>query len=172
MSDPGSGGKPKPPSGGGDAPDDEPLKKLEAEKQIEKIKADNEKLLKPDKEKLEHKEYKNEFKEYKNEHKELKPDKEKLEKEHKLEKFEHKHEIKEIKNEKLEHKDLIKIEIGETKDFEIDPGGPVSFDKSALAAQADALEEAARQLRHFIETGERPDLRGGALRNEPDEGDE
>ncbi|TCK21462.1 hypothetical protein [Pseudonocardia endophytica] len=47
---------------------------------------------------------------------------------------------------------------------------PGTFDRRILLAHADALDESARVLRHFIEQDERPDLRGGALSNEPDHG--
>lgn len=45
-------------------------------------------------------------------------------------------------------------------------------DRAALLDHAQALEDAARALRHFIEQAERPDPRRGALRNEPDQADE
>jgi hypothetical protein len=47
-------------------------------------------------------------------------------------------------------------------------GLPIS--REDLAQHADALEQAAQQLRHFIEEGERPDLSRGALKDEPDQG--
>jgi hypothetical protein len=156
-------------------------------KQIEKVKADNEKvadkLLKQEIEKPPKREVKekNEFKEAKNEAKELK--REKLEKnEVKEQKGE-----KELKREKLEKE--IKLEIKEIKEFgwegkvpfEKQPGRegpeapgevPLPVDRESLAQHADALEQAARRLRHFIERGERPDLSGGALKDEPDQEDD
>jgi hypothetical protein len=158
-SDPGAGPEP-----GGEKPQPK-----QSDKQIEKIKADNEKFkeiekIKADNEKLKH---------------------EKLEKELKVEKFEkhekyEKHELKEHKHEKLEKElkveKLEKPEIKERKpEFEkqqienpVDP--TQGIDPAVLSQQADALEEAARQLRHFIEQGERPDLSRGALKDEPDQG--
>jgi predicted RNase H-like nuclease (RuvC/YqgF family) len=140
--------------------------KPENEKQIEKIKADNEKLpekVKPENEKQIEK---------------IKPDNEKLrekfhpEKHFKGELKELKHETKENpKIEKVEIKEL-KIEKHEIKELEIPPDfpnpdpGPLSPEQ--LAQHADALESAAKQLRHFIAESERPDLSQGALRDEPD----
>ena len=46
-------------------------------------------------------------------------------------------------------------------------GGPDEI-KNMLVQHAEALEDAARTLRHFIAQQERPDLKHGALRNEPD----
>lgn len=154
-------------------------------KQIEKVKADNEKfpsdkLLKPEVKEKE------EFKEHKNELKELKPEKEKPEFK------EGKNELKEFKREKekpeKEGKDKIEVEKrpfekqviekpnikeGGKSEFEKPPGseGPI-LDRDSLIKHAEALEESARQLRHFIDKGERPDLGGGALRDEPDQGGE
>lgn len=50
----------------------------------------------------------------------------------------------------------------EPKQFEVPPGGPDPFDRIAR------LEAAVEQLSHFISQQLRPDLAGGALRNEPD----
>jgi hypothetical protein len=52
----------------------------------------------------------------------------------------------------------------------VDPGQQVINPAAAasLSAHADALEESARQLRHFISSSQRPDLSEGALRNEDD----
>jgi hypothetical protein len=140
------------------------------QKPIEKIKADNEKALKSEFEKLVIKEHKLE----KFEHKEHKLEKFEI-KEHKLEKFEHKEfkiESKELKPEKE------KIEIKEHKpELEKPPAGegflppevssPVERDQ--LLRHAESLEESARQIRHFIEKEERPDLSRGGLQNEGDE---
>ena len=154
---------------------DEPTtpRKQPAEKQIEKVKADNEKQIekiKADNEKLpfeKQKLEKPEFKESKNELKEHKGEKEKPEKE----KFE-KHE----KHEKLEKHDKPEIEKNPKEGkSEFEKSGAAEgpehpFDPVILRKHAEALEESARQLRHFIDQGERPDLGGGALRDEPDQG--
>jgi len=156
--------------------------KPEAEKlvkEIEKVKSDEEKLpekIKPEKEvKLE----KLELKEHKHEKLE-KPEKEKREKE-KFEK-ENKLEIKEIKFEK-ENKFEIKEAKPENENFPakglkeneaIQPpqaAGP-PIDRDALLRHAEALESMGRDLRHFIEQSERPDLTQGALHNEPDQRDD
>ena len=57
--------------------------------------------------------------------------------------------------------------------------GPPGFDPATagidadtLLAHAASLEETVRQLRHFIEQSQRPDLTEGALRDEPDQQDE
>ena len=42
----------------------------------------------------------------------------------------------------------------------------------SLLRHAEALEKMGRDLRHFIEQSERPDLTHGALDNEPDQQDE
>jgi hypothetical protein len=158
--------------------------KADNEKQIEKVKADNEKfeekflkgeIEKPPKQEVKEK---NDFKESKNEIKEHKGEKEF--KHEKFEKIEHKGELKEdLKNEieKLKReKELVKE--GGKSEFEKPPAseGPVipeestlPIDREGLAQHADALEDAARRLRHFIDQSERPDLSRGALRNEPDE---
>jgi hypothetical protein len=97
---------------------------------------------------------------------------------------------KELKSEKTEkhEKDEVK-ESKESKDFkgerkEQKDAKPESaessglfpmelpLDRSALLQHAEALEETARRLRHFIEEAERPDLRRGALRDEPDQGED
>lgn len=156
-----------------------------APKQIEKVKADNEKvpekLIKAENEKFikqeikELKVEKREFKEQKLEVKELKGDKNELK--------EAKQEHKEFKN---EHKEL-KVEKDEIKEFDKPAGekpGPAEgrgeipdpttlpVDREALLQHADALEHAAQQLRHFIDKSERPDLSRGALQDEPDEKDD
>ena len=153
--------EPSDPGAGSERGEEEPQPK-----QIEKIKADNEKL----KDIKNEKEFKNEkFEKYekleknekyeKNELKELKHDKpEKERKEFKFEKLE-----KEIKERKPEFEKL-QIEGGIDPTKGVDPG--------ILSRHADALEEAARQLRHFIEESERPDLSRGALKDEPDQGGE
>jgi hypothetical protein len=147
--------------------------------EIEKIKSDHEKgkfeqeKIKPEAEKFP-----------KVEMEKVKPDKEKVEfKEHKLEKVEvkeHKLEKPEIKEHKLE-----KVEVKEQKlDFEKPAipekgvkeaeqapsgAGPLPIDRETLIRHAEALESMGRELRHFIEQSERPDLNRGALRNEPDQ---
>lgn len=143
-------------------------------KPIEKIKADNEKYFKAEMEKLHIKELKHEAKEHKLEKVEVK--------EHKIEKFEH----KELKIEKLEHKEFKveakelkpekeKQEIKEHKPELEKPPASEGFvpqgslgDPVQLLHHAEALEEQARQIRHFIEQSERPDLSRGALRDEAD----
>ena len=153
-------------------------------KPIEKIKADNEKakreLEKFDKEKeklekrekaeikeakLEIKEGKREVKENKLELKEVKGDK--------VEVKENKSEIKEFKNEKIEVEDF---RVG-PKGVKEDEGPLVpgelrtqpALDREMLLRHAEALESMGRELRHFIEAGDRPDLSRGALRDEPDQ---
>jgi len=161
---------------------------------VEKLKPEKEHKVEV-KEKLE-KEHKDkpEKEKFEKEHKD-KPEKEhKLEKveikEHKLEKLEikeHKLEKAEIKEHgKIEIKEHGKVEIKEAaiekthlpekllpdKTFEgptVDPTQPI--DPGGLLAHADALEQAARNLRHFIEQSQRPDLSEGALRNEPEDGE-
>jgi hypothetical protein len=78
------------------------------------------------------------------------------------------------------YKDFTKHEAKEDKDLQEATKGfqfegrsavdPAAFGRDALLAHAEALEQTARALRHFIEQAERPDLRRGALRNEPDQG--
>ena len=152
-------------------------------KEIEKVKADNEKPVKEKFEKIE----KHEFKENKFEIKEVKGDKEKdkdkdKEKEVKEHfKGENKFEIKEIKIEKIEQReDLKQIEqkfVKEGKENE-GPGLPDDrvtspvLDRQTLLRHADALESMGRELRHFIEQSDRPDLSRGALRDEPDQENE
>jgi hypothetical protein len=163
--------------------------KIEGEKfqkEIEKVKSDwekypvkehkSEKLEKPEKEKVEQKEGKLEIKEKieykaegKPEIKEHKPEKEKLE-------------IKEHKPEKLEFEKAAKIEVEKSpvpekgmKEGEVPgpPEGPVSpLDRDTLIRHAEALENMGRQLRHFIEQSDRPDLSRGALHDEPDQQEE
>jgi hypothetical protein len=167
-------------------------------KPIEKFKADKEQpeKIKPEKEhKLEikeNKEHKVEFKEKPEKEKIEKPEKEKhdgkefkaeLEKLPKLEK--EKHDAKEIKvefekNHKVElekiHKPELEKPIVEKLDKEIAEGDPatqggdpaVGLDRATLLAHADALVASGQQLRHFIEQSQRPDLSGGALKNEAD----
>jgi hypothetical protein len=125
-------------------------------KEIEKVKADNEKPIKEKFEKIE----KHEFKE------------------HKFEIKENKFEIKEIKIEKIEQREVLKqIEqkfVKEGKENE-GPGLPDDLvtspvlDREMLLRHADALESMGRELRHFIEQSDRPDLSRGALRDEPDQ---
>ena len=113
-----------------------------------------EKFIKTEKiEKLEHKE-----KPEKIEHKE-KP--EKIEHKEKPEKFEHKE-----KPEKFEHKEKPeKLEFKERDKLIIEqiPSPETGDPEPRLAA----LEQEVASLRHFITTGQRPDLSQGALTNEP-----
>jgi len=119
------------------------------------------------------------------EHKELKFEKvEKNElKEFKHEKIE-KPEFKEAKNEKIEHKEFKEFkEHGEKtvpkekdgKELVENPGDIFEFDPvlqiDALKAHLEQLEKAAAEVRHFIETAERPDLGEGALKNEKGKGE-
>jgi hypothetical protein len=134
---------------------------------------------KPEKvEKFEHKELKfekaekNEFKEHKNEFKE-----------HKHEKIE----IKEVKIEKNEHKEF-KVEIKEHSKLEIKEHGEKGIPKekdgkelvegghdhvfdpirdlAAAKQHLASLEDAVKNMQHFIDNAERPDLGKGALKNE------
>ena len=86
------------------------------------------------------------------------------------------------KNEKLEYEKQHKLEKNEVKELkerkpEFDkpagteglPQGKLPVERDVLLQHADALERAARELRHFIGEGERPDLRRGALEDEPDD---
>lgn len=135
--------------------------KFEQEKQFEKVKSDHEKLpekLKPEVEKLP-----------KGEIEKIKPDKEKFEtKEHKIEK----QEIKEHKQEKFEIKEnKLDIEKPPVPEKGIPEDQPPSqpIDRETLIRHAETLESMGRELKHFIEQSERPDLSRGALRNEPDQ---
>jgi len=152
-------------------------------KEIEKVKADNEKLpVKEKHEKIEKREFKEnklEFKENKNEIKEIKGDKEK-DKEKEKEFKENKLEIKEIKIEKIEQREDVKlierkvvkeVKEGEVPGFEELRVSP-QIDRDMLLRHAEALEAMGRELRHFIEAGDRPDLSRGALHEEPDQQDE
>ncbi|MGH3785710.1 MAG: hypothetical protein ACRDRG_04000 [Pseudonocardiaceae bacterium] len=148
--------------------------KFEQEKTFEKVKADNEKL--PEKLKPEGEKVSKELEKVKSdkEFEKVKPDKEKFEtKEVKQEKLE----IKEQKSEKLEVKEQ-KFEIekvvpekGIPEDKAAQEGPSLPIDRETLMRHADALESMGRELRHFIEESERPDLSRGALRNEPDQED-
>jgi hypothetical protein len=150
------------------------------QKPIEKIKADNEKHLKSEMEKLVVKELKHEAKEHKIEKIEIKEHKlEKFEiKEHKLEKFEHKElkiEAKELKPEKekleiKEHKP--ELEKAQVIEGPLPPGPESVESREALLRHAETLEESARQIRHFIDQGERPDLSRGALGDDAQQKDE
>jgi hypothetical protein len=128
-------------------------------------------------EKLEHKELKfekvekNEFKEHKNEFKEHKHEKIEI-KEHKLEKNEH----KEFKIEIKEHSKIEIKEHGEKhipkekdgKELVENPGDifdPIR-DLAAAKQHLANLQEAAKNMQHFIDNAERPDLGKGALKNE------
>ena len=151
-------------------------------KEIEKVKADNEKPVKEKFEKIEKREFKEnklEFKENKNEIKEIKGDKEK-DKEKEKDFKDNKLEIKEVKIEKIEQReDLKQIERkvvkenkeGEAPGFEELRVSPL-IDRDMLMRHAEALESMGRELRHFIEAADRPDLSRGALHEEPDQQDE
>ena len=98
---------------------------------------------------------------------------------------------KELKSEKIEkadkdevpeikaYKDDVKHEAKEDKDgkdstdkaFQSEAvfSDPSAFGRESLLAHAKALEQTARVLRHFIEQSERPNLRRGALKDEPDQ---
>jgi DNA repair exonuclease SbcCD ATPase subunit len=159
-----------------------------APKALEKVQKEIEKGLLV-KEKLEIKEQKLEFKEAKNDIKEHKDAKNEFKehkdefKEHKNEFKEHTHEFKEIKQEleklpkfgikevdkqipdKLPGKEVVEGPLGPGGD----PGPFAGVSREALEAHAGALEQAAQQVRHFIEQSDRPDLGEAALRNEPDQ---
>jgi hypothetical protein len=180
--------------------DEKPIEKFKPEKEvkfegkeIEKIKADKEQpeKFKPEKEKLEHKEIEKvkadkehpekikPEKEAKLEHKEIEKIKADKEQPEKLKREKEKLEGKEFKAEaKIEVREK---QIPEKLDKEVaegfrpgeevvDPAARV--DLAALHAQASALEQGSRQLRHFIERSMRPDLSEGALRNEADLADD
>lgn len=127
--------------------------------EIEKIKSDHEKAkfeqekFKPEAEKLP-----------KGEIEKVKPDKEKAElKEHKIEKLE-------VKEQKLDFEKPTVPEKGIKEAEQVPSGpGPLPIDRETLIRHAEALESMGRELRHFIEQSERPDLSRGALRNEPDQ---
>jgi hypothetical protein len=153
-----------------------PHKEVKIEK-IEKLEKPEFKEFKDHKlEKLE----KNEIKEHKD-HKIEKLEKNELKehKDHKIEKLE-KNELKEHKDhkiekiEKIEVKEFSKLEHGEKppgkeKDGKEIAEGPGSVDPIDPAIQG--LSAAGRgQAQHFINPDERPDLSGGALSGEPDNG--
>jgi hypothetical protein len=50
-------------------------------------------------------------------------------------------------------------------EFRVSP----ALDRDMLLRHAEALESMGRELRHFIERSDRPDLSRGALRDEPDQ---
>ncbi|MEA2220179.1 MAG: hypothetical protein QOJ35_2805 [Solirubrobacteraceae bacterium] len=133
-------------------------------KEIEKVKADKEDVekIKPEKEaKLEHKEIEK-VKSDKEHVEKIKREKEKLE--GKEFKAEAKIEVREKQvPEKLDKEVAEGVLPGEQV---VDPAAGV--DLAALHAQASALEQGSRQLRHFIERSMRPDLSEGALSNEAD----
>ena len=157
----------------------------EAQKQIEKVKADNEKIpekIKADNEKIPEK-IKPELE------KSMKREKEKNEKIEKNEIKENKGE-KEYKNEKIEIKELKREKENKLEFKEFNKEGKNEFEKppraegvtipdpttlpierESLLQHAETLEQAAQQLRHFIEQSERPDLSRGALQNESDQED-
>ncbi len=171
-----------------------PIEKFKADKeQPEKLKPEKEHKLEIKEHKLEGKEKieKNEIKEHKLE---IKEKEHKLEVKEKVEKLEkEKHDGKEFKAEfekQAKHEKEIKVEfeknpkhekelekpIVEKGGKEIAEGDPAThagdpaagLDPATLLAHADALVAAGQQLRHFIEQSQRPDLSGGALKNEAD----
>lgn len=172
-----------------------PFDKEEKADKPEKDKDEQKELIeskhgKPEKEKDENKETKDEAKDAKGE-KEFKDDRKetklewketKDEGKEKADKDENKEAKDENKDAKNEIKDL-KPEFKDNKDEgkEQDPDKPLKvekpdefaiapqIDRETLLRHAESLEETARVLRHFIEQSERPDLRRGALRNEPEE---
>jgi hypothetical protein len=153
--------------------DDEKLPekfKVEGEKfvkEIEKVKSDDEKL--PEKFKFEHEKFVKEIEKVKSDDEKL-PEKFKIEGE-KPPLTEHKAvkpEIKEHKIEKLEFEK--RAEILQSPPPGAAPAG--ALDRETLLRHADALESMGRELRHFIEQSERPDLSRGALHDEPDQQDE
>jgi hypothetical protein len=180
-------------------PEKEQFEKVKAEKeQPEKLKPEKEQpeKLKPEKEfKAEGKEFEKagkelekvksdkEFEKVKNDKEQ--PEKLKPEKEHKGEVKEFK-ELEKIKSDKefeklKSDKELVREkQFLEKTDKEVAEGGPIdevinpaaALDPAALLAHADSLEQAGRQLRHFIERSMRPDLSTGALQNEADLTDE
>ena len=127
----------------------------------EKVKSENEKV-KPENEKTKFENEKNVKIEGKNEFKNEVKDKGE-----KDERKEGKSEFKDDKDAKAE----VEPKHPEKPDEVIDPFS-TGVSRAALLEHAEALENAARVLRHFIEQAERPDLRRGALHNEPDQADE
>jgi hypothetical protein len=156
--------------------DDEKAPEQFKNKEFEKVKADKEQ---PEKVKAD-KEQPEKFKPEKEQPEKLKP-----EKEHKGEVKEFK-ELEKIKSDKEFEKVKSDKEAVREKQFlektdkEVAEGGPIdevinpaaALDPAALLAHADSLEQAGRQLRHFIERSMRPDLSTGALQNEADLTDE
>ena len=127
---------------------------------------------KPGEKKVEKAEMKEPIKENKEGKLELKEKPEKEFKENKLENKEFKLENKELKPEaeKPLTNEGVKPDEGGVKPDE--GGGAPPVDLGVLTRHAEALEAAARNLRHFIEESERPDLSRGALGNEGDGGAE
>ena len=142
--------------------------KLEKEKNEKELKDESKELKR---EKFERKEFKQEIKELKNEKFEVKEDK--LEgKDIKSEKPENEKLKPELEKPPESEKAKPEVEKGpEAEGGRIPDPTTLPVDREGLLQHADALEQAARRLRHFIEQGERPDLSQGALRNEP-EGEE
>jgi hypothetical protein len=139
-------------------------------KEIEKVKSDWEKFPK---EKFEHKEGKIEIKEgkpekEKHEIKEHKPEKEKFEaKEHKIEKLEF--EKNKVEGEKVP---VPEKGVKEAEGPQVLGAEGLPLDRDTLLRHAQALENMGRELRHFIEQGDRPDLSRGALHDEPDQSEQ
>ena len=140
--------------------DDEKAPEQFKSKEFEKVKADKEhpEKVKADKEQPE--KLKPEKEHQKGEFKEI----EKIKSDKEFEKFKS---DKELVREK-QFPDKLDKEIAEGRPGEevVDPA--VALDPAALLAHADNLEQAGRQLRHFIERSMRPDLSTGALQNEAD----
>jgi len=162
---------------------EKPAEKIKPEKEVKLEKLEfkehkHEKLEKPEKEKPEKEKIEKEHKLEVKEHKAEKPEKEqKFEKPEKEQKFE-KIELKENKFEIKEHKpEIEKPPASEVlKQDEVSqpprPAGAPPIDRETLMRHAESLESMGRELRHFIERSERPDLSHGALHNEPDQQDE
>jgi hypothetical protein len=130
--------------------------KFEQEKPVEKIKSDHEKpveKVKSDGEKLPEK---------------LKPEGEKLPEKIK---FEQEKPVEKIKSDHEKPVEKAAAPEGGVADAGLLAAGQPDrpLDVEALGRYAEALEGMARELRHFIEQHERPDLSRGALADEPDQ---
>ena len=128
---------------------------------IDKVKSDNEKTF--EKAKFEQEKT---FEKVKSDNEKvpekLKPEAEKLSK----------GEIEKVKpdKEKFEFKESkIEVEKPSVPEKGVPEAPPI--DRETLLRHAAALESMGRELRHFIEQSERPDLSRGALRDEPDQED-
>jgi len=119
----------------------------ETDKPFEKVKSDDEKL--PEK-------LIKEIEKVKSDHEKL-PEKAKHEKE---------------KREKEVREDRFDDTAGAAALWNQSTGGDqLPLDREALLQVADELERTGRELRHFIEQADRPDLTRGALAHEPDQQD-